>query len=69
MDRWTFHARAIIGAGCILTAMLMGGVLGYIDDTASIEVALQVGTLVGAAVAVLVFVGVFDVGAVEDETA
>lgn len=67
MDRWTLHARAIIAAGSIVTAMLMGGVLGYVDDTASIEIALQVGTLVGVAVAVLVFAGVFGVEAIDDE--
>jgi predicted transporter len=67
MDRWTFHARTVIGAGSILVAMLMGGILGYIDDSASIELALQMGVLVGVAMALLVFAGLFGVDGVEED--
>ena len=69
MDRFTFHARAVIGGGSIVTATLMSGILGYIDDAAPVEVALQVGLLVGIAVAILVMAGLFDVGPVEEEPA
>lgn len=67
MDRWTFHARAVIGAGSIVVAMVMAGILGYVDDAASVELALQVGMLVGVSVALLVFAGLFDVGPVDED--
>jgi hypothetical protein len=69
MDSSTVYARAVIGAGSILTAALMGGILGYIDDGASITTSLQVGLLAGVAVAALVFAGLFNVEGVDEDAA
>lgn len=69
MNGSTVFARAVIGAGSVVAAALMGGVLGYIDDGASISVSVQVGLLAGLAVAVLVFAGLFGVEGVDDEAA
>jgi len=68
MNGSTVFARTVVGVASVVAAALMGGVLGYIDDGASIEVSLQVGLLVGVGVAALVFAGLFGVEGVEEET-
>jgi len=68
MNGSTVFARAVIGAGSVVAAALMGGVLGYIDNGASISVSVQVGLLAGLAVSVLVFAGLFGVEGVDEET-